>query len=163
MKRNARVIRRKKAQSGSVGGPSSQLCHAHELKELTEKIAMLEARVLALENSAASPSGVYSRLRILREGEGEEKGDRRWYPKKADVRFQRRPSVIGLSDVYRPEIGCGTCWTCTEDWGGRTLGAVRPPSGLLTKRELSLDRYQGRSLPRRCCQLQCLLRMRSVA
>lgn len=83
MKRNARVIRRKKAQSGSVGGPSSQLCHAHELKELTEKIAMLEARVLALETPPPVPPGYipvsefYARVREKRRataGVSEESG-----------------------------------------------------------------------------------------
>lgn len=83
MKRNARVIRRKKAQSGSVGGAFPQARHRLVLKELTEKMAMLEARVLALETPPPVPPGYipvsefYARVREKRRataGVSEESG-----------------------------------------------------------------------------------------
>ncbi len=78
MKRSARVIRRKKAQSGAVGDASSHLCHGHELKGLTEKIAVLEARVLALETPRPVPPGYvpvsefYEKVREKRRATGGE-------------------------------------------------------------------------------------------
>lgn len=57
MKRNARVIRRKKAQSVAVGDASSQVCQRDTLKELADKINLLENKVLALETPRPIPPG----------------------------------------------------------------------------------------------------------
>jgi len=78
MKRNARVIRSKKAQSAVVGNASPQVRHRHMLKELTEKIAVLEARIVALETPRPVPPGYvpvsefYAKVREKRRATGGE-------------------------------------------------------------------------------------------
>lgn len=68
MKRNAAMVisRQRKAQSRITGDGSSRMCHRDTLKELADKITLLENRVLALETPRPIPPGYIRALNSTR-------------------------------------------------------------------------------------------------